>query len=371
MPRTPPENSSSSFAMVEGRPSTLAMPSPVSTTRPTSSRATWGANDSTCLRSAVVISSGRIVSSATSALPSGRQPASRRSRAVSSCRLTVPSYSSSPTRTASEPTTVGSRTTCSSTGRPTACCSAAARRCRRPSSSSTAERNLGDDAAATRGCHRSHSRERAIEVVRPPARDQLAHEQQRLVRRPAGEQVRDHCLLRLERQDRVGERLAELSGLRVDAREAEDLVLDTLEVAGAIGGREHRFGSQRVQVLGQLALAETGTHHVLGHRQRDLGDAAPHEVPEQRALRIGGDGGVRQGLRAAAARGRQGWPARRAPRRLGAIRRDPRRRRRARRSLGMDRPMLIGSIRSLRRVPARRCTGPPATAAGHGRACRR
>ena len=37
MPRVPSSNSSSSFAMADGRPETLAMPSPHSTTAPTSS----------------------------------------------------------------------------------------------------------------------------------------------------------------------------------------------------------------------------------------------------------------------------------------------------------------------------------------------
>ena len=54
----------------------MAMPSPVSMTRPTSSRLTEGWKDSTCVRSASEISSGLIVNSDTSSLPfvrSGRQ----------------------------------------------------------------------------------------------------------------------------------------------------------------------------------------------------------------------------------------------------------------------------------------------------------
>ena len=42
MPSTPPSNSSSSFVIAEGSPSTRAMPSPVSVTVPTSSRETSG-----------------------------------------------------------------------------------------------------------------------------------------------------------------------------------------------------------------------------------------------------------------------------------------------------------------------------------------
>ena len=49
--------------MVEGMPSTRAIPSPVSVTRPTSSRVTVGRNDSTCFLSAAAMSSGLIESS--------------------------------------------------------------------------------------------------------------------------------------------------------------------------------------------------------------------------------------------------------------------------------------------------------------------
>src|SRR6266545_4247923 len=68
-PSSPPGNSSSSLAMVDGMPSTMAMPSPVSVTRPTSSRVTDGRNDSTCFRRAAAMSSGRMDSSVTVALP--------------------------------------------------------------------------------------------------------------------------------------------------------------------------------------------------------------------------------------------------------------------------------------------------------------
>src|ERR1035437_8765164 len=64
-PRMPPGNSSSSFAMAEGSPSTRAMPSPHSATVPTSSlEAASGWYAWTKLASASRISSGRIVSSA-------------------------------------------------------------------------------------------------------------------------------------------------------------------------------------------------------------------------------------------------------------------------------------------------------------------
>src|SRR5512133_435975 len=63
MPSRLPGNSSSSRAMVEGMPSTRAMPSPVSVTRPTSSRVTLGRKDSTCFLSAAAISSGLMESS--------------------------------------------------------------------------------------------------------------------------------------------------------------------------------------------------------------------------------------------------------------------------------------------------------------------
>src|SRR5919197_2126169 len=68
-PTIPLGNSSSSLAMVPGSPSTRAMPSPAAVTAPTSSRVTFGLNASTCLLSASAISSGLMVSSATSSRP--------------------------------------------------------------------------------------------------------------------------------------------------------------------------------------------------------------------------------------------------------------------------------------------------------------
>ena len=66
----PSSNSSSSFAMAEGSPSTRAMPSPHSVTVPTSSRsAPAGSYSSTNRASASRISSGRIVSSAIFLIP--------------------------------------------------------------------------------------------------------------------------------------------------------------------------------------------------------------------------------------------------------------------------------------------------------------
>src|SRR5581483_2011666 len=73
-PSTPPGNSSSSFAMARGRPFTRAMPSPASTTRPTSSRSTEGFQLSTFLRSASAMLSGSNVNAIRSCAP-------RRSRA--------------------------------------------------------------------------------------------------------------------------------------------------------------------------------------------------------------------------------------------------------------------------------------------------
>src|SRR3954470_12710087 len=59
-PSSPPGNSSSSLAIVRGRPATRAMPSPVSMTRPTSSRSTDGVQLSTFLRSASAMTLGSI-----------------------------------------------------------------------------------------------------------------------------------------------------------------------------------------------------------------------------------------------------------------------------------------------------------------------
>src|SRR5919108_4966062 len=63
-PSSPPGNSRSSFAITPGRPRTRAMPSPVCSTRPTSSRPTSGLKSFTWRRSASVISFGSNVSSA-------------------------------------------------------------------------------------------------------------------------------------------------------------------------------------------------------------------------------------------------------------------------------------------------------------------
>src|SRR5215213_10602737 len=59
-PSSPLGNSSSSLAIVRGRPDTRAMPSPVSMTRPTSSRSTDGVQPSTFLRSASAMTLGSI-----------------------------------------------------------------------------------------------------------------------------------------------------------------------------------------------------------------------------------------------------------------------------------------------------------------------
>src|SRR3954465_8451076 len=70
MPSPPPSNSSSSLVMHECRPSTRAMPSPVSVTTPTSSRDAPASYDDTMLSSASRISSGRIVNSVMRRAPS-------------------------------------------------------------------------------------------------------------------------------------------------------------------------------------------------------------------------------------------------------------------------------------------------------------
>src|SRR3954454_5986450 len=64
-PRSPPSNSSSSLVMAECRPSTRAMPSPVSVTMPTSSRLALASYEETMLSSASRISSGRMLNSVT------------------------------------------------------------------------------------------------------------------------------------------------------------------------------------------------------------------------------------------------------------------------------------------------------------------
>ena len=63
MPSRPPLNSSSSLVMALCRPSTRAMPSPVSSTRPTSSRLDPVSNADTFFSIASRIASGEIVSS--------------------------------------------------------------------------------------------------------------------------------------------------------------------------------------------------------------------------------------------------------------------------------------------------------------------
>src|SRR5207247_4522280 len=63
MPSMPPGNSSSSFAIAPGRPSTVATPSPVVVSRPTCSRSRVGSKPSTYLRSAAAMSFGEIVRS--------------------------------------------------------------------------------------------------------------------------------------------------------------------------------------------------------------------------------------------------------------------------------------------------------------------
>ena len=63
MPSEATSNASSSLVIADGRPSTRAMPSPVSETRPTSSRACLGREARDIALDGLRISSGRIVSS--------------------------------------------------------------------------------------------------------------------------------------------------------------------------------------------------------------------------------------------------------------------------------------------------------------------
>src|SRR3954451_5912310 len=122
-PSRPPGNSSSSFAIVRGRPATRAMPSPVSMTRPTSSRSTDGFQLSTFLRRAAAMVWGSISSDAMDQLPSASLASSRRLD-------TEPSKTRSSTRAITPPITVGSRTTLTSTVRPVALDNACCRRSR-------------------------------------------------------------------------------------------------------------------------------------------------------------------------------------------------------------------------------------------------
>ena len=68
-PNRPPSNCSSSLVIVACRPSTRAMPSPVSMTRPTSSRVVSGVYDETYCSIASRISSGRMLSSVMGGAP--------------------------------------------------------------------------------------------------------------------------------------------------------------------------------------------------------------------------------------------------------------------------------------------------------------
>ena len=141
-PSTPPGNSSSSLAIARGSPFTRAMPSPASTTRPTSSRSTEGVKPSTFLRSASAMSFGSKFSSSTaigftrslwsfrSAARGPRSGASARTRRRSRRRPWPPRRRSRS----------GRRSTLISIGRPVALESASASFLARASSSGTAER---------------------------------------------------------------------------------------------------------------------------------------------------------------------------------------------------------------------------------------
>ncbi len=84
-PSRPPSNSSSSLVIAEWRPSTRAMPSPVSMTRPTSSRAVPGEYAATFRSIASRISSGRIVSSVMVSCSLSRPAARAMCRVGSGC----------------------------------------------------------------------------------------------------------------------------------------------------------------------------------------------------------------------------------------------------------------------------------------------
>ena len=141
-PSTPPGNSSSSLAIAPGSPFTRAMPSPASTTRPTSSRSTEGVKLSTFLRRASAISFGSKFSSST---------AIGFTRSLWSFRSAAPAPlagACAPTRRRSRrrpwprtpPSTSGSTMTLISIGRPAALESASASFLARASSSATAVR---------------------------------------------------------------------------------------------------------------------------------------------------------------------------------------------------------------------------------------
>src|SRR3954451_9786520 len=122
-PSSPPGNSSSSLAIVRGRPATRAMPSPVSMTRPTSSRSTEGFQLSTFFRRAAAMVWGSMRSDAMGQLPSASLASSRRLD-------TEPSKTRSSTRATTPPITVGSITTLASMVRPVALDNACCRRSR-------------------------------------------------------------------------------------------------------------------------------------------------------------------------------------------------------------------------------------------------
>src|SRR6266511_5465121 len=288
VPRRPPGNSSSSRAMVEGIPSTMAMPSPVSVTRPTSSRVTVGRNDSTCFLRAAAMSSGLMLSCSVISLvlplvllPERLDDAERLAAGAGDHRAQNSLVDRDPQldRRAGD----------------------AGERLGQVGPSFVIQldgaAHLGHHQPAAPGGQLGQLPGRGVQVVALAQLDQQVGEGGGA---PAGaplQQVGDQRALVLDRQAGVGEGRPQ-PGLVVDqARQLVELVPDPLQLAGAAGGSERGHRGQLTDQAWELARR----HPLQGGEGGEqlharLVQAAPAEVLQQGTLGLRRQAGVAQRL---------------------------------------------------------------------------
>src|SRR3954454_2134327 len=311
MPSTPPSNSSSSLVMHECRPSTRAMPSPVSVTTPTSSRDAPASYDDTMLSSASRISSGRIVNSVM-----GRAP-SLASWCLLGCCLGAASCS--PGLAAELPAGLGQvadhaavdllvadpdRDTADE-GRvhdqlePDVLPDGGPQRLGEPLllvlGQCDGRRHPGDEALPARRRELGVVTENPLEGPPPRGDDRALHQRERHLGDLVVEQPVEQLELAVGRQQPVGERRAELVLRGEDALEPEQPVLDLVELVVALGADESDLDGKVLEPVDHVArLGPTTAGDLL--QQLDGGRRDP--LAEQRvdelllARRV--DGRVRQ-----------------------------------------------------------------------------
>src|SRR5262245_50622305 len=307
-PSTPPGNSSSSLAMADGSPSTRAIPSPASVTRPTSSRvARSGRYDSTYLRSASRISSDRIVSSDTVSphVPKARlrNPWTRtltRFPSLILCPNAIPLVQIAagllelPAEAAVDQLVADPDDHTSHDGRilqQLQIHRTSLERAERLAELLVALRverrggpHLGDQGAARGGGLLGEALDRPLQQA--PAR--VAHDVADQVHGHGGgsavEQGVDHRDAALQGHPRVVERQPQVRLGREHPGEAEQLVLDVVELALSVGDHQHRVRPEQLDQVDQDQRPDAVAGHLVDQLDGGLVGLATEQVVEQRPL---------------------------------------------------------------------------------------